>query len=78
VVAAVELWCRVRFVDPLGAELARALLDGREAPDLALVDGVARLALLAVRLGCRIELTEVAPTVRDLLSLAGLPVEMAG
>ena len=76
--AAIELWCRVRFVDPLCAELARALLEGGEAPDLELVGGVARLALLAVRLGCGIELTGVAPTPRDLLSLAGLPVEMAG
>jgi hypothetical protein len=42
------------------------------------VDQVARLALLAVRLGCSIELSEDAPTLGDLLLLAGLPVEMAG
>jgi len=73
---AVELWCRVTVVGPDGAELARSVLAGPGAPDLAAVDDVARLALLAGRLGGGIVLADVSPALRALLELAGLCVEV--
>ena len=76
--AAVELWCRVRVVDPDGAELARYVLEGPGAPDLGAVDDVARLALLAGRLGGDIVLANVSPVLLGLLELAGLRVEVEG
>ncbi len=42
------------------------------------MDDVARLALLAGRLGGGIVLTEVSPALRTLLELAGLRVEVEG
>jgi hypothetical protein len=53
-------------------------LRGRGAPDLGALEDVARLALLAERLGGRIALAEVSPTMRELLELAGLSVEVEG
>ena len=41
-------------------------------PDLATVDGLARLALDARRAGCRIRLRHACPELRNLLALAGL------
>ena len=41
-------------------------------PDLGVVDQLARLQLLARRLGCRIRLRDVCPELRDLLDLVGL------
>ncbi len=45
------LWCRVTMVDPEGIALAAGVLEGPAAPDIGAVDDVARLALLAKRLG---------------------------
>ena len=63
---------------PNGVELAGRTLQGSGAPDLGAVDDVARLLLLARRLGVVVVLTDVAPALRELLELAGLPVEMEG
>lgn len=63
---------------PGGKKLARWLLQGPGRPDLAVVDEVARLALLGARIGGKVVLTEVAPPLRDLLELSGLGVEMEG
>ena len=41
-------------------------------PDLGTVDALARVALVAGRLGCRIQVHHAAPELRDLLALAGL------
>jgi hypothetical protein len=76
--AAVELWCRVTVVGSDGAKLARCVLEGLGAPDLGAVDDVARLALLAGRLGGGIVLADVSPALRALLELAGLRVEVDG
>ncbi len=75
---AAELWCRVTMVDADGATLVDGVLEGRRAPDLGAVDDLARLALLAKRLGCGIHLADVSPGLRELLELAGLPVEVEG
>jgi len=74
----VERWCRVAVVDGHGAELRWCVLEGHGAPDLATVDDVARLGLLAVRLGGAVVLADVSPRLRELLELAGLAVEMEG
>jgi hypothetical protein len=73
---AVQLWGRVTVVGPDGTEQACYPLAGPGNPDLAAVDTVARLALLARRRGDRIVLAELSPALRDLLDLAGLIVEV--
>jgi hypothetical protein len=45
---------------------------GAVAPDLALVDALARLQLLALRQGCSIELRDVTDDLAALLELVGL------
>jgi anti-anti-sigma regulatory factor len=40
--------------------------------DLATVDALAGLALVARRLGCRVRLRHASPELRELLALAGL------
>ena len=65
-------WCRVTMVGPDGVALASALLEGPVAPDMDVVDDVARLALLAKRLGGDVLLTEVSRDLRALLELTGL------
>ena len=74
----VQLWCRVRVLSSDGAELADILLEGQGAPDLGAVDEVARLALLAGRLGGGVVLAEVSAALDALLHLAGLAVEVEG
>ena len=40
--------------------------------DMAAVDELCRLALAANRLGCRVQLLDVEPDLRDLLEVAGV------
>jgi hypothetical protein len=74
----VVLWCRVTFVGPDGAVLTSCDLAGPGTPDLRAVDEVARLALLARRIGGVIVFTELAPSLGVLLELAGLGVQVKG
>jgi hypothetical protein len=76
--AALQRWCRATVVRPDGTVFADRLFEGSGAPDLGTVNEVARLALLATRLGGRVALTDVSPAMRELLDLVGLPVEMQG
>jgi hypothetical protein len=76
--AALQSWCRVTFVGDDGVELACFVLEGRYAPDLSVVDHVARLALLAKRLTVEVVVSDVAPELQGLLALTGLRVEMEG
>jgi hypothetical protein len=73
-----ERWCRATIVRRDGTVLADCVLEGSGVPNVGAVDEVARLALLAIRLGGRIAIAEVSPVLRELLDLAGLPVEMEG
>jgi ABC-type transporter Mla MlaB component len=69
---------------PALCESARGLLEGSGAhilvcdvgalvhPDLAAVDVLARLQLVARRLGCRMVLQRASPELRELLAFAGL------
>jgi hypothetical protein len=75
---ALQRWCRVTVVGPDGAVVACCELDGPGPPGLDAVDDVARLALLASRVGGGITLAEVSSAMRELLELAGLYVEMKG
>jgi hypothetical protein len=72
----VNLWCRVQIVGAEHTTLASRQLGGPGFPDIGAVDDVARLALLARRLGGRIVLSDVSPELRSLLELAGLRVEV--
>ena len=47
-------------------------------PDLAVVDRLARLQLLARRLGCRIRLQDTCPELDALLDLVGLTAILTG
>ena len=53
-------------------ELSRWPLPWTTCPDLAAVDVLARLALAARRLGCRIRLADADPDLLGLLELVGL------
>ena len=58
-------WCRLTIVG-----------DGRELPDISVVDHVARLALAARRAGGRLVIDSACAELADLLDLAGLGVEV--
>jgi hypothetical protein len=73
-----ELWCQIRIVGPDHSVLSHRRLQGPGAPDLGVVDEIARLLLVTGRIGGHIVLTEVAPAVGALLELAGLRVEVEG
>ena len=71
-----EVWCRVTIIGPDSSELVSGELRGSGVPDLVTVDGIARLALFAVRVGGSMYLSEVSPVLGALLDLAGL--DLAG
>jgi hypothetical protein len=73
---ATERWCRVTMVGSDGDPIADGVLEGTCGPDLGAVDDLARLALVAKRLGARLKLAEVTPELADLLELTGLRVEV--
>jgi hypothetical protein len=74
----VQVWCRVTIVGPDGSQLSRRALEGPGNPDVGTVDELARLALLARRLGGGVVLADVSPTLGALLDLAGLRFEVKG
>lgn len=47
-------------------------------PDLDAVDALARLQLVARRLGCSVQLQEITPELAELLDLVGLRRELGG
>ena len=65
-------WCQVTVYGPCGAVVEQWSLEGSGAPDLAVVDQLARLRLEATRSGMDVGLTNVCPDLADLLSLVGL------
>ena len=69
-------WCGAAVVAPDGVVLARFPLAGEGDPDLSVVDGLARRALGAARLGGTLVLSDVAPRLRELLWLSGLAIEV--
>jgi hypothetical protein len=73
--AGVIPWARVVVVGADGTRRV-VLLAGEGPPDLAVVEGLARLQLMARRAGERMWLEEVSAALRELLDLAGLHREM--
>ena len=69
-------WCRLRILGPDGAVIGVRVLEGPGHPDLAALDRIARLALLARRDGGTLVLAEVCPELAELLELTGLGVEV--
>ncbi len=57
---------------PRGAGPVECDVGGVERPDLALVEAVARLALVARRAGRQLRLRRVGPELQELLELVGL------
>jgi|HubBroStandDraft_1064217.scaffolds.fasta_scaffold35951_5 hypothetical protein len=74
--ASSEPWAVVTIVGACGAELARTTLAGDRVPDMAAVDDLARLALLARRLRGRAVVSVALPLLLELIELAGLPVKV--
>ena len=72
----VERWCQVVVVGPGGAELLRADLRGASRPDMAVVDRLARLQLVARRRGADVVVRDATRDLRALLGLAGLLGQM--
>lgn len=60
-----------------GAEVVVGELTGR-GPDLAVVDVLARLQLVARRMGCSVRLRDPSPELCDLLRLVGLAEVVGG
>ena len=71
-------WCRITAFDAGGQITASWVLRGAGDPDLGSVDSIAKQAVAATRAGGRLVLAEVTPGLRELLVLAGLPVEVEG
>jgi hypothetical protein len=76
VMADARQWCRIEIVRGDGTPLTAFGVGGGGRPDLAAVDTIAHLALLARRAGARMTLVDVSPELRSLVELAGLALEM--
>jgi len=73
-----DQWCRIRFVGPNACVRREWILEGPGRPDLGAVEMIARLALLAQRMGVTISVVDVSGELVDLLRLAALPIEVEG
>jgi hypothetical protein len=76
--AGVVAWGRIVYVGPTGVAVARCVVWGPVAPDLAVVDALARWQLRARRLGGTIRLVDATDELRALLDLVGLRREVGG
>lgn len=70
-------WARVLLLHSAGTEAA-ATIGGSGAPDLAVVDALARSQLAARRRGATIRLVEVSEELAELLDLCGLRRQVGG
>lgn len=75
--ACVVPWARVVVVGP-GDSRRAVMLVGEGAPDLAVVDRLARLQLAARRAGGRIRLEDPCPGLLELLNYLGLRRQVGG
>lgn len=71
-------WARVVLLHSAGFEAAAATIGGPGAPDLAVVDALARWQLAARRGGGAIRLVEVSGELAELLELCGLRRQVGG
>jgi len=74
----IQVWCRITLASVDGTVFASWVLEGQGSPDLGTVEDLARLKLLMGRIGGSITLTELSPSLRGLLDLTGIGVEMEG
>jgi hypothetical protein len=65
-------WCEVTVYGTCGAVVDQWPIEGWGAPDLAVVDRLARIRLEATRNGMDVGLTNVCPDLANLLTLVGL------
>jgi hypothetical protein len=70
-------WARMVIAAPDGTRLT-VPLTGDGPPNLAVVEALARFALMTRRAGNRMWLEDVSPVLGDLLDLAGLRQTLAG
>ena len=73
-----QRWCRVTVLDPNGIELCCVALEGPGDPDLGTVDDLARLALVAKRLGGGIVVNDMSSALHELVDLTGLRIDVQG
>lgn len=73
-----QVWCRITVLAPDGSVDGTWLLQGPGAPDLGVVDWLARRWLLAGRAGGTAVVRDVCPQLERLLALAGLLGQMNG
>jgi hypothetical protein len=71
-------WGRIVYIGGPGRPVAAWALVGCERPDLAAIDGLARMQLAARRLGGVIRVTDMCPELAELVDLAGLRRELTG
>jgi hypothetical protein len=76
--AAVVAWGRIVFLGPNGVEVAGWVVAGRGAPDLSVVDRLARTQLAARRMGGHVRVLDMSTDLADLLDLVGLRREVGG
>lgn len=76
--AALAAWGRVVLLGPDGVEIAGWVLTGRGAPDLSVVERLARIQLAARRAGGRIQVHGMSDELADLLDVVGLRREVGG
>jgi hypothetical protein len=74
-VTALRRWCRITIVRD-DMVLGRSVVEGDGLPSIDAVDALARLLLLARRLDARIVCGDIVPELLELLTLAGLDVEV--
>ena len=76
--ADVDVWCRISVFGAGGDEVGSWTLSGSGPPDLAVLDGVARLMLLASRAGGSVVVRDMSASLAELVELAGLCGEVGG
>jgi hypothetical protein len=69
---ATVFWARVELVGTSGHALTTTTLTGSAAPDLAVVDALARWQLAARRVGMRLRVHDACRELRELLELVDL------
>ena len=76
--ADLDVWCRITVFRAEGDEVGSWELSGSGPPDLAVLDGVARLILVASRAGGSVVVHDLSARMAELVELVGLRREVGG
>ena len=76
--ADLDVWCRITVCRAGGEEVGSWELSGSGPPDLAVLDGVARLILVASRAGGSVVVHDLSAPMAELVELVGLCREVGG